>query len=184
MLKEVQWLRFQNVIYWNTIFSFCYFFFVQGKPRHLSSVSSVENDKHLIIFKIHGFNLRMQLKYSGSSFGSSTPCTYIYWEWGKARHRCSSLPSALGAVSCVKPSSADLTWRYARPDRWDTLGKVTTLGNARNLRSVTRLTGKFIPWECAEKSLQSLASTCQRWHMSPRPLRGSDLPPIFIKSPC
>ena len=123
MLKEEQWLRFQNVIYWNT-FSFCFFspfffFFVQGKLETLSSVSSVENDKHLIILKIHGFNFRVQLQCSGSP--SSTPCTYIYWWWGKDRHPSS--PSALGAISCVKPSSIDLPWKYARPERWDTLGK-------------------------------------------------------------
>lgn len=88
-------------------------FFVQGKLETLSSVSSVENDKHLIILKIHGFNFRVQLQCSGSP--SSTPCTYIYWWWGKDRHPSS--PSALGAISCVKPSSIDLPWKYARPER-------------------------------------------------------------------
>lgn len=144
-------------------------FFCPRQTRPLSSVSSVENDKHLIIFKIHGFSLRTRLTYSGSSFSSSTPCTYIL-----------GVGLKLGIDTLLHPqpwvpfpvwSTAVLTtWKYAIPERWGPLGNsLTTLGMQESPE----------PWECVERSPQSLASTFQCWHMSPRPLRGSDLPPML-----
>lgn len=119
------------------------------------------------------------MKYSGSSFSCSTLHIYLlglvslFFTLSSSPHHVSS---------CMKSSSVDPTWKYARLERGDSWGKscLQTLENVRSLRSIIRLTGKD---PNPENALKVPGFHLLTLSYVPKALRSSNLSPTFIKLP-